>query len=220
VDTIKNDFLGKRKEADILINHIKELSSKTGNVDKVAILKSAFIMLLYNVIESTAVSILERVHEKIVRYKYSELSDQLKTLFVEYYLFGENKKKQQSTLNSVIDNSLTFPEFEELIKKISLFSGNLDSRELTKIMGRYGIGKITSSNKEKLLIVKNNRNKIAHGEVMFKECCRNSTFEELSLIQLAVFDALDQMILSTETYLDQKRFLASGSRTANKQSAI
>lgn len=207
--TIKDDFKGKRLEADILINHIKDLSSKTGNVNKVAILKSAFIMLLYNVIESTAVLTLERVHEKVIRYKYAELSDQLKTLFVEYYFFGENKKKQQSTLNSIIDNSLTFPTFEELIKKISLFSGNLDSRELTKIMGRYGIGKITSSNKEKLLIVKNNRNKIAHGEVMFKECCRNSTFDELSLIQVAVFDALDQMILSTETYLNQRRYLAN-----------
>ncbi|WP_286258488.1 MAE_28990/MAE_18760 family HEPN-like nuclease [Pseudoalteromonas apostichopi] len=207
--TLKDDFQEKRKEADILMNHIQDLSSEIGNVNKVAILKSAFIILLYNVVESTTVLTLERVHEKVSRYKYSELSQPLKKLFVEYYLFGENKNKQQSMLNLIMSNSLTFPGYDEFTKKVNLFSGNLDARELSKILGRYGIGKITSLNKDKLLTVKNKRNKIAHGEVMFKECCRNSTFDELKSIKIAIFDALEQMIASTEIYFNQQRYLES-----------
>ena len=205
--TIKDDFEEKRLEADILINHIQDVSNETGSVNTVAILKSAFIILLYNVIESTAVLILERVHEKVSRHQYSELSEQLKKLYIECYMFNESKKKQQVALDLIIGNSLAFPDFEEFTKKINLFSGNLDARELTKIMGRYGIGKITSLNKEKLVIVKNKRNKIAHGEVMFKECCRNSTHKELAAIKTAVFDSLNQMILLTDKYFDQKRYL-------------
>lgn len=207
--TVKDDFDEKRIEASILLGHIKELSEQSGNVNKVAIIKSAFMVLLYNAIESTTVLVLERVHEKISRHKYDELSEPLKKIFVECYLFNEGKKKQQKNLNSIVDNALKFPTFEELTKKINLFSGNLDARELTNILSRYGIGKITSVNKEKLLIVKNKRNQIAHGEVMFKECCRNSTYDELSIIQNAVFDSLDQMISLTERYFENNRYLAN-----------
>ena len=205
--TIKADFKEKRTEAEILIKHIGEISQGIGSVNKVPILKSAFIMLLYNVIESTAVLILDRVHEKVSRHQYSELSEQLKKLFVEYYLFKENHKKQQLLLNSIIENSLTFPTFDDFTKKVNLFSGNLDARGLSRIMGRYGIGKITSVNKDKLLFVKNKRNKIAHGEVMFKACCRDLTINELDLIKIAVFESLSQMVSLTEKYFEQKRYL-------------
>lgn len=205
--TIRDDFAEKRSEAEILISHIEELTLESGSINKVSILKSAFIMLLYNVVESTTVLVLDRVHEKASRHQYSELSEHFKKLFVEHYLHGESQTKQKVSLNKIIDNSLTFPAFDDLSKKINLFSGNLDARELSKILSRYGIGKVTSKNKEKLLIVKSKRNKIAHGEVMFKECCRNSTAEELVLIKTAVFDALSQMVSLTDKFFEQKRYL-------------
>jgi MAE_28990/MAE_18760-like HEPN len=205
--SIKADFEEKRGEAEQLINHINEVSKESGNVNTVSILKSSFIILLYNAVESTTVLVLEKVHDKASRHNYVELSDHLKQLFVEFYLLKENQKKQKKTLNLIIENSLTFPIYIEFVKKFNLFSGNLDARELSKIISRYGIGKISSKDKDKLLIVKNNRNKIAHGEMMFKECCRNMTIRELDEIKKAVFDALSQMIIMTEYYFEQKRYL-------------
>lgn len=114
--TIKYDFEEKRLEAEILINHIQDVSNETGSVNKVAILKSAFIILLYNVIESTAVLILERVHEKVSRHQYSELSEQLKS-FMLNTICSMKVKKQQVVLNLIIGNSLTFPDFDELTKR-------------------------------------------------------------------------------------------------------
>lgn len=205
--TVRDDFEEKRVEATILLEHVKELSGLSGNINKVAIVKSAFMVLLYNAIESTTVLVLERVHEKVSRHKYDELSEPLKKLFAEFYLFKEGKRKQHLNLNSIINNLLNFPTFEELTKKVNLFSGNLDARELSNILSRYGIGKITASNKEKLLIVKNKRNQIAHGEVMFKECCRNYTYDDLSTIKTAVFDSLNQMIELAERYFENSRYL-------------
>ncbi len=205
--TVRDDFEEKRVEATILLEHIKELSGLSGNVNKVAIVKSAFMVLLYNAIESTTVLVLERVHEKVSRHKYDELSEPLKELFAEFYLFKEGKRKQHLNLNSIINNLLNFPTFEELTKKVNLFSGNLDARELSNILSRYGIGKITASNKERLLIVKNKRNQVAHGEVMFKECCRNYTYDDLFIIKTAVFDSLNQMIELAERYFENSRYL-------------
>lgn len=207
--SIKADFEEKRGEAEQLINHINEVSKEAGSVNTVSILKSSFIILLYNVVESTTVLVLEKVHDKASRHNYVELSDHLKNLFVEYYLFKENQNKQQNILNNIIKSSVKFPIYIEFVKKVNLFSGNIDARELSKIIGRYGIGKISSKDKEKLLIVKNKRNKIAHGEMMFKECCRNMTIRELDEIKKAVFDALSQMIIMTEHYFEQKRYLSN-----------
>lgn len=205
--SIKSDFVEKREEADLLLTHISELTAASGNINTVAILKSSFMILLYNMVESTTVLVLDRVHERASRHSYRDLSDKLRKLFVEYYLFKENQSKQIKQLNSIVDDALLFPEFDEFTRKVNLFSGNLDARELNNLLSRYGIGKVTSKNKEDLLTVKNNRNKIAHGELMLKECCRNSTITELEKIKMAVFDALDQIINLTETYFAQQRYL-------------
>ena len=205
--SINDEFKEKCDEAELLIQHIISLSKETGNVNKVSILKSAFVLLLYNMLESTTVLILERIHEKVSAHEYNELSDKLKKVFIEFYLLNENLKKQQEKLDLIITNSLNFPLFTEYSKKINLFSGNLDARKLSSVIGRYGIGGITSKNNDKLFIVKNKRNKLAHGEEMFKESCRNFTTRELDLIKEATFAALEQMLKMTELYFKQKRYL-------------
>jgi len=205
--SINADFEEKCDEAELLIQHIDDLSKERGNVNRVSILKSAFILLLYNMLESTSVLVLERVHEKVSSHQYNELSDKLKKIFIEFYLLNENSKKQQGKLDLIISNNLTFPLFSDYNKKVNLFSGNLDARQLSSVTDRYGIGKITSNNKDMLLTIKNKRNKIAHGEEMFKESCRNLTIRELNLIKVATFDALKQMLNMTKLYFEQKRYI-------------
>ena len=205
--SINTDFKDKCDEAELLIQHIESLSKEKGSVSKVSILKSAFILLLYNMVESTTVLVLERVHEKVSSHQYNELSDKLKKKFIEFYLFNENSKKQQGQLDLIITNNLTFPLFIEYSKKVNLFSGNLDARKLSTVIDKYGIGKITSDNKDKLLFVKNKRNKIAHGEEMFKDSCRNLTTRELESIKVATVIALEQMLSMTKLYFEQKRYL-------------
>lgn len=51
------------------------------SVVRAAILKSAHILVLYNVIEATATEILERIHEIISMEKYSDLSPEIRKLW-------------------------------------------------------------------------------------------------------------------------------------------
>lgn len=209
--SVKSDFEEKKIDIEILLNHINEVSlSKGSNVHKVAILKSSFMLLLYNTIESTISSILEKVHETASIHNYGELSDKLKLLFVEYYFVSQNGNKHKQSLDMVILNSAQFPSFAEFGKRVKSFSGNLDAREINKVLSKYGIGEIQSKKRDKLLIVKNLRNKIAHGEVMFKESCRNLTISELDQIRDATELAMQDAIAKAEHFIEQTRYLKQG----------
>lgn len=205
--SIKSDFEERCNEADILLQHISELSlTMRGNVQETSILKSAFVMLLYNVIESTMTSVLERVHEKVSRIHYLESSDKIKLLIIEFNFKNKNTKQHKLMVDNISSNKLNLPLLSEFTSRINLFSGNLDAREIDKILGRYGIGTITSKDRKKLLFVKNKRNKIAHGEEMFKESCRNSTVSELRNTKKAVSEVLSQVIDLTESYFKYEKY--------------
>jgi hypothetical protein len=207
--SIKSDFEERCNEADILLQHISEMSlTMTGNVQETSILKSAFVILLYNVIESTMTSVLERVHEKISRVHYLDSSDKIKLLIVEFYFKNKNTRHHKLMVDDISNNKLNLPLLSEFTNRINLFSGNLDAREIDNILGRYGIGSITSKDRSKLLFVKNKRNKIAHGEEMFKESCRNSTVSELRDIKKAVSEVLSQVIDLTESYFQYEKYRA------------
>lgn len=209
--SVKSDFEEKKIDIDILLNHINEVSIYKGaNVHKVAILKSSFMLLLYNTIESTISLLLEKVHETASIHNYGELSDKLKLLFVEYYFVSQSGNKHKQHLDMIMLNSAQFPSFNEFDKRVKTFSGNLDAREIDNVLSKYGIGKIQSEKREKLLIVKNLRNKIAHGEVMFKESCRNLTISELDQIRNATVLAMQDAIAKTEHFIEQSRYLKQG----------
>jgi hypothetical protein len=206
--SVKSEFDEKKVDISLLLEHISEVSLlRESNVHKIAILKSSFMLLLYNTIESTVSALLEKVHEKASEHTYDELSEKLKSLFVDYYFISQNGRMHKRHLDMVIVNDAQFPEFSEFGKKVKTFSGNLDAREIDNVLSKYGIGKIQSQNKDKLLVVKNIRNKVAHGEVMFKESCRNLTISELSTIKDATVNALQDIIQKTELYLTQTRYL-------------
>ncbi len=204
--SIKSDFVEKQAEANVLIEHISEVSNGQGGVNKTSILKSAFIILLYNMIESTTRSTLERVHEKISRYDYSQQSIKIKKLSIDFYFRNGNGNKHKESLDKVVTNTLFFPSLSDFEKRIRLFSGNLDVQEINNIINRYGIGKIKCENSIKILLVKNKRNKIAHGEDMFKEACRNLTISELNEIKDVTIGVLNQLIELTDRYLSQERY--------------
>jgi hypothetical protein len=203
---VKSDLNEKKIEANILSELISEISKQKKSVQKASILKSAYILLLYNIIESTTTNILERIHEAASTEKYINLSSQLRVLWVDYYFNKHPEKNRQLNLENTISGAATFPTLREFSKFISLFSGNLDGRKLNDLLIKYGIGTLNTPDKELLLTIKNKRNKIAHGEEMFKEACRHFTVAELVSLQTACFNALDSFVDQADSYIAQRLF--------------
>jgi hypothetical protein len=188
--SIKSELENKKSEVEQMLLMIDEVANLTSGVIKSSILKSAYILLLYNMIESTMSMIFERIHEAISTESYDNLVPELQDLWVEFFFIKHPPKDYKSHLDKTIGKTLLLPELAEFSNKIKLFSGNLDGKKLDELLKKYAIGKLCTSDRGQLLIIKNKRNKIAHGEEMFKESCRNMAKTELVSLKKATFSAL------------------------------
>lgn len=205
--TIRNEFTLRQEEAEILFELINYITTEPLSVKKSSILKSSLIMLLYNSIESTSFSVFERIHEELSIHTYNCLSDSIKKIYIEFYFKKNSDKMYKYHLDGTLDRSLKMPRFNEYLKKINLFNGNLDSRKINELFKKYGIEPLKSKNKENLLVIKNKRNKIAHGEESFKEACRSFTLSEIERLKNDTFITINELIDNSEIYLTRKLYL-------------
>lgn len=205
--TIRNESALRHEEANILFELINHIIKEPSSVNKSSILKSSLILLLYNNIESTLFSVFEKIHEDLSNHTYICLSDCIKNIYVDYYFKKHGEKMYKEHLEGTINSSILMPPFNKYINKISLFNGNIDARKINDLFKKYGINPLKSKSNDNLLIIKNKRNKIAHGEESFKEACRLFTIKEIEILKDATFIAVNELIDNSFEYLTKKKYL-------------
>jgi len=205
---IKAHVQERKSEAETLLQLLGDVIVQPNSVVRAAILKSAHILVLYNVIEATATEILERIHEVISIEKYSDLSPEIRKLWAEYFFCKQAEKKRFDSLEATIGGQTCFPQLKDFLDHINLYSGNLDARAINGVLKKYGIGVLATANQHKLLEIKNKRNRIAHGEEMFKEACRHLTITELRSFQDACFDAIENVLDQASVYISTNKYKA------------
>ena len=84
--TLNLELNEKIKNVDILISELKNLEDQSGKIKTISILKSAVIMMLYNIIESMLTLILQEIHDNISKESYQLLNFKLKKLYVKYHV--------------------------------------------------------------------------------------------------------------------------------------
>jgi hypothetical protein len=211
MNSVMADFQERSDSVKSLLSHIESVSSINGNVDITIILKSGFYVALYNNIEATIYSILERVHEECNKCHFVDLSPKIKDKFLHYH-FGNgdlNIKRKRKLAEDFASSNLTFPYLSEYQKVKTVFSGNLDCFKIREVFKSYGIivGNV-KGNAEHILLVKNKRNKIAHGEQSLSEAGLQVTNKKLGEVQKSVNEALFDFISYADLFLNQRQFLA------------
>lgn len=201
----------KKAEANQMFEIITDIQRQGSDVSnaitKVAMLRSAFVLLLYNMVESTAFLVFERVHERVAAEHYNSLGGELRKIWVDYYFSHHGAGDHHFHMEGTLGQTLKFPLLDVFSKKVKLFSGNLDGRKINELLKRYGIGCITDPGREKLLTIKNRRNSVAHGEDMFKEACRDLSDSDLIDLRDSTFAALDDLVENVEAFLTGKSYL-------------
>lgn len=199
----------KKIEANQMFEIISDIqrSDIANAITKAAMLRSAFVLLLYNMVESTAFLVFERVHERVAAEHYGSLCGEMRRIWVDYFFSHHGPSDHHMHMEGTLDQTLKFPLLEVFSKKVKLFSGNLDGRKLNELLKRYGIGLITTPGRDKLVTVKNRRNSVAHGEDMFKEACRDLSDSDLIELRDSTFAALDNLVANVETFLARRSFL-------------
>ncbi len=197
----------KAAEADLLFQLIGGVSNQKNSINKVAILKSTFVLLLYNTIEATVSMVFEEIHDKLSVEHYSDLAPKLQEIWVQYHFYNKIKPTLiKKCMDDTFAKTLGFPTFAEFTTRIKLFSGNLDSRKIDELLKKYGIGVLKTKDRGKLVSVKDIRNKLAHGESTFKEACRNMTAEELNQLRKVVFSVLISILNQADEFLNEKKY--------------
>lgn len=145
-------------------------------------------LILYNIIESTSVALIDAIHEdiKLNDINESELNERLyKRLLKQLgnYLSGAKSSKEVIDSVGMPSSRSMYIELLNLAhSKTTTFSGNVDLKKLKEIAKDYGFSVTPidgeSYNKYDLLVIKSLRNKLAHGSYSFTECGREVTFIE------------------------------------------
>jgi hypothetical protein len=199
------------KDRFLEINHLLELCNGL-SVDRIVIIKSSIILLLYNTVEGSFSAILEMLFDYINdnELHVSKLNKNLQHIIYRYHIavIGKNIKLFEDTYKKP---NLTGIEFKTIDNKLNLFSGNLDAKKIREVSALVGIGIPETFNKKdigtKLLIVKNLRNKLAHGEYSFSNACRDFTLNEVNDICADVKDYLDIVIDRYDDYIKSGKIL-------------
>ncbi|WP_168233448.1 MAE_28990/MAE_18760 family HEPN-like nuclease [Pseudomonas veronii] len=207
---IQHNLSERKSEANEMFEIISYIQNSDidNSITKVAMLRSAFVLLLYNMIESTAFLVFERIHERVALEHYGALGSEMRKIWVDYFFSNHKASDHHTHMEGTLTQTIKLPLLEDFSKKVKLFSGNLDGLKINSLLKKYGVQLLTDPGREKLVVVKNRRNSLAHGEDMFKEACRDLSDSDLAELRDSTFSALDNLIGNVESFLSGKVYLA------------
>lgn len=170
-------------------------------------LKANGFLLLYNLIESTMRNAIESIFEEFKNkaVTFDQLKPEIK-LIVLQNLKNRSPKKIYLTINQLSTDIIT-----ATFEREELFSGNVDARLIKEIADQYGFSYKTdfakTKNGQNLVVIKSNRNDLAHGIKSFEEVGRDKTIKQLLEMKEEVVGYLTQILENIRDYLDNQEYL-------------
>ena len=174
--------------------------------DQLKMLKANCFLILYNLVESTVRNSLEEIFSEVGSQglAYKDLSDRLKTLWIEQYIVdfkeGNSRFDRIRDLFKEFANDLLASKPISMTQRSIAISGNIDGREIHSLSTKFGISHVNIDGSN-LVIVKNKRNKLAHGELTFCDVGKDYSHNDLESVKSGTVDFLSAFILEVEGYL-------------------
>ena len=195
--SVRNDM--KRRCEDIEV--MENILDNNPKVENQLILKSSLMLMIYNMIEGTLSNLLMEYFDEIRsrNIHIKNLPCEFQHTIQEY----ANKEKSMSKNNEDSNDILFDLSYDEMKKSLKLFSGNLDSRAVRITCKKVGVDLPEDIREPVLLIVKSNRNKLAHGETRFNNTCQDITLDEIKKIYNKVKQYMLKVIAEYERGLNE-----------------
>lgn len=185
------------------------IDSTTGNTLAISqemqcAFKAEFLILLYNIVESTTCDCLNSIYDAIIDegLSYADVIIEIKQLWRNYL-----KKRKHPEADS--DDSVLNPmkvEFEQLAISIS---GSMDYRKLVSVFKKHGCLVDDSKGEtygHSFLVVKNKRNLLAHGNVSFSECGSGYIYKDLKKFKDDILEYMEDVVSVTKTFVVNKKY--------------
>ncbi|MDL2317690.1 hypothetical protein LJC74_01160 [Eubacteriales bacterium OttesenSCG-928-A19] len=186
-------------------------------------LKSNFLLMLYNLVEACTISGLLEIYEHMNSESsaYYDLIDEIQKLWTNNRI-GEIYKNQagiasyENRVQEII-HQITTSQPIELKRQVFKEKGNFDARAIMRLCDKHRIRYIASDDDGHLRTVKDKRNHLAHGDESFGDCARDMTLSDLEKIKNAVVTFISCILTGMKDYDDNKAYLAANQVAATPQ---
>lgn len=185
------------------------------NAELQKILKANGFLLLYNLIESTFKDAIKAIFISINKQnlKFKDLTSEVQKLWINQKVanLGTNTtiiSMVENIAQIILDETVADFDTDKINKDLS---GSIDARKIRETANKYGFSAtVPFPNKgDSLVIIKNNRNHLAHGSITFGECGKNYTITDLIKIKRDTIDFMTEILKNIKYYIINNSFCVS-----------
>lgn len=210
-----NDLIERKQQVrHYLVTVAKfERSSKLGGTTRtqegrLLTLRAGTFLILYNLVEATTRGSIEAIHDKITTrgVVFPALTLSLRKMVVSLF----KKEADPARNHSMVDIPAEFVAIAMALDENFKLSGSVDARAICELGNRYGFScdvRDVARGGSDLLVVKRNRNDLAHGLKTFEEIGRNYTATDLVLIARRTMHYMTDITANITKYLDDENYI-------------
>ena len=191
------------------------------DTEHINILKSAFLVHLYNVVESVMTKIVDEVAAAAKEHEPDTWLEGLFFAWVRHRAALDLEVAPSERLDRVVAIISEAAGRKEIgSTRIAKPEGNWTDKEIVAIAAKFGCPlQVTEEvqhracrrffvdDRAPLFYVRHMRNQLTHGNLSFVDSATHLSVEQLSYLQAAVMDYMEAVVVSFVEYLDGKRFL-------------
>lgn len=218
--TIHEVFNDRKNEIEFYYSVMMDMDDETkhtlNTIDNqrfFRIMKSNFLLMLYNLVEATFTTGMLEIYDQLKRENcsYEAVIDEIQNIWRDYKIKEIYKPESGLTTytnrvrNVVLDITQNAPL--TLTKGMLGINGNLNAKQIKDICDRHRIRYRVTDDRQILEKVKKKRNSLAHGDESFSHCARDLTLTDLEIIKDTVILFIQEILDSMEKYCDEKQFL-------------
>lgn len=169
-------------------------------------LKAEFLILLYNIVESTIYDCLNTLYDSIAdeNLTFSDISQEIRNMW-------RTSLKRRSNPNYLKTN-LELKNFRVVFESLAInISGSLDIRKIFEVFSKHGCNLDEANRKkyaESFLIVKNKRNSLAHGNISFSECGSFYMLSDLQKLKEDILNGLKEIVSQIRKHISEQKYKA------------
>ena len=216
---INETFEERKGEIEFYYSVLVEIDKEDSSIQTIdnprlfKIMKSNFILMLYNLVESTVSTGMLEIYESIKNEAcaYKNMVQELQTIWrdakvKQVYSSSTELNTYTNRVKEIVDDITTSAPFV-LEKGMLNINGNLNAGRIKHICDDHKIRYSVVDDDNKLEEVRRKRNSLAHGDESFSQCARDLTLSDLESIKDIIIRFLQGIIQGMEDYCDNKKYL-------------
>lgn len=215
-------FEDRKRELELYYSIMYDIDSGKPTIQTIdnstffKILKSNFILMLYNLIEACTVSGILEIYEELHQdgCSYNTVIDEIKNIWrsrqiSNVYVQTASKATYDNKVKEIITAITSNVPIVLTREELKTLGGNLDDKKIMALCDKHRIRYVAKGDSQKLRIVRQKRNDLAHGDVSFSDCARDYTLADLDEIKDAVIQFMESIIEGMQKYYNEHGYKIS-----------